>query len=70
MKKTARLENFPIMMFSIVMGLSGLSIAYQKASHLFHFTRLIPNLLAALTSAVFVAIAITYVVKYFKYRAE
>ncbi len=70
MKKTARLENFPIMMFSIVMGLSGLSIAYQKASHLFHFTRLIPNLLAGLTSAVFVAIAITYVVKYFKYRAE
>ncbi|MEA3362872.1 MAG: SLAC1 anion channel family protein [Thermodesulfobacteriota bacterium] len=70
MKKAARLENFPIMMFSIVMGLSGLSIAYQKASHLFHFTRLIPNFIAGLTSVVFVAIAITYIVKYFKYRAE
>ncbi|MFK5927442.1 MAG: SLAC1 anion channel family protein [Desulfuromusa sp.] len=70
MKKSARLENFPIMMFSITMGLSGLSIAHRKASHLFHFTRLIPDLLAGLTSVVFVAIALTYIVKYFKYRAE
>ena len=70
MKKTARLENFPIMMFSIVMGLSGLSIAYQKGSHLFHFSRLIPNLLAGLTTLVFIAITVTYIVKYFKFQDE
>ena len=70
MKKTARLENFPIMMFSITMGLSGLSIAYQKASHLFHFSRFPSDLLAGLTSLVFIAIAITYIVKYLKYRDE
>ncbi len=35
MTKQARLENFPIMMFAIVMGMSGLSIAYEKAAHLF-----------------------------------
>lgn len=70
MKTSARLENFPIMMFAIVMGLSGLSIAYQKASHLFHFTRLIPNVLAGLTSVVFVVIAATYIAKYVKFRAE
>ncbi len=70
MKEPARLENFPIMMFSIIMGLSGLSIAYQKASHLFHFTRIIPNFLAGLTSFLFVTIAIIYIIKYLKYPDE
>ena len=70
MKEPARLENFPIMMFSIVMGLSGLSIAYQKGSHLFHFSHFIPNLLAGLTTLVFIAITVTYIVKYFKYQDE
>lgn len=70
MKKSARIENFPIMMFAIVMGLSGLTIAYQKAAHLFHLTHLIPNVLAGLTSVVFIAIAITYTIKFIKYRTE
>ncbi len=70
MKTSARLENFPIMMFAIVMGMSGLSIAYQKASQLFHFTHVIPNVLAAVTSIIFVAIAITYLLKFLKYPQQ
>jgi len=70
MKTSARLENFPIMMFAIVMGMSGLSIAYQKAAHLFHFTTIIPNILAALTSIIFVAITLTYLVKFLKYPQQ
>lgn len=58
------------MMFAVVMGLSGLSIAYQKASHLFHFTVVIPNTLAALTTIVFIAIAVTYLLKFLKYPQQ
>ena len=70
MKTTARLENFPIMMFAIVMGLSGLSIAYQKAAQLFHLPTLIPAFLALLTSLVFVAIVSTYLLKFLKYPQQ
>ncbi len=70
MKTSARLENFPIMMFAIVMGMSGLTIAYQKGAQLFHFSHLIPNVLAALTSMIFVAIALTYLVKFIKYPQQ
>ena len=70
MKTTARLENFPIMMFAIVMGLSGLSIAYQKAAHLFHLSTLIPSLLAILTSLVFISITVTYLLKLLKYPQQ
>ena len=32
-----RLKYFPIMMFAIVMGLSGLTIVYQKAGEILGF---------------------------------
>ena len=58
------------MMFAIVMGLSGLSIAYQKAAQLFHLPTLIPAFLALLTSLVFVAIVSTYLLKFLKYPQQ
>ena len=58
------------MMFAIVMGLSGLSIAYQKAAHLFHLSTLIPSLLAILTSLVFISITVTYLLKLLKYPQQ
>ncbi|WP_331774982.1 SLAC1 anion channel family protein [Sulfurospirillum sp. 1612] len=70
MKTSARLENFPIMMFAITMGLSGLSIAYQKAAHLFHCSSLIPSILVALTTITFIAISLTYATKFIMYRQE
>ena len=31
-----RLQNFPVMMFAIVMGLTGLALAFQKAEHILY----------------------------------
>ena len=32
--KATRLENFPISFFAMMMGLAGLTIAWEKAQHL------------------------------------
>jgi tellurite resistance protein len=58
-----RIENFPIMMFTIVMGFSGLTIAYQKAVHVLHFPQEIAILMLVVTSLVFVGVSALYVVK-------
>jgi len=67
MKTSARLQNFPIMMFAIIMGLSGLTIAYQKAAQLFDFSTLVPLALATVTSLAFINVAVTYLLKFLKY---
>ena len=70
MKTSARLENFPIMMFAITMGLSGLSIAYEKAAHLFKFSLYISTVLVILTTIIFIGISITYLLKFLLFRSE
>ncbi len=69
-KTSARLENFPIMMFAITMGMSGLSIAYGKAAHLFGFSMYISTVLVGLTSIIFIGISITYLLKFLLFRSE
>lgn len=63
-----RLKFFPIMMFATVMGLSGLTITYQKAAQWLGFPHLIGSIFAAITTLVFFVVAAIYVVKYFKYK--
>lgn len=65
-----RLQFFPIMMFAIVMGFSGLTIVYQKAAGWFSFPHSIGNTLAALDTFLFFLIAGIYIVKIFKYPVE
>ncbi len=62
-----RLKFFPIMMFAIVMGLSGLTIVFQKAHEFFGFSELISNTLVVLVTSVFIIISLIYLVKMFKY---
>lgn len=62
-----RLKFFPIMMFAIVMGMSGLAIMYQKATLWLSFPSLIATVLMAITTLLFVVIALVYLVKYSKY---
>lgn len=63
-----RLKFFPIMMFAIVMGLSGLTIMYQKAALWLNFPTLIGTCLMSLTTLVFLIVSITYLSKFFKYK--
>lgn len=65
-----RLQFFPIMMFAIVMGLSGLTIVFQKAHEILGLNVLISNVLLVVDSFVFVLIILTYMAKILKYFDE
>ena len=65
-----RLQFFPIMMFAITMGLSGLTIAYMKASELFGFPHLISRSMVWLVTGVFILIALGYLAKLIRYPQE
>ncbi len=62
-----RLKHFPIMMFAIVMGMSGLTIMYQKAAYFLGFSHLIGTALMTITTVVFFLVSLIYITKYFKY---
>ena len=57
-----RLKFFPIMMYAIVMGMSGLTISYQKAAHWIGFPHIIGSTLMYITTLIFfiVSIILTY----------
>lgn len=63
-----RLKFFPIMMYAIVMGLSGLTITYQKAAIWLNFPHIIGEILMYVTTAVFIAVSYIYLKKFFKYK--
>jgi len=62
-----RLKFYPIMMFAIVMGMGGLTIAYQKAGEFLNFPKVIGHYMMYVALALFVVIAGIYVIKLFKY---
>lgn len=66
-KLSNKLENFPIMMFAIVMGFSGLTIVYQKAALWVGFSHIFANFLAILDSFLFFAIVFVYIAKIIKH---
>ena len=63
-----RLKFFPIMMFAITMGLSGLTITYQKASLWLDFPHLLGDILMYVTTAVFLTVSFIYIKKVIKYK--
>ncbi|MEF3191142.1 MAG: SLAC1 anion channel family protein [Campylobacterales bacterium] len=65
-----RLRFFPIPFFAVVMGLSGLAIAWQKAHHLFNAPKIIYEGLLFLSLATFVLITLLYALKAIRYPEE
>lgn len=65
-----RIKNFPIMMFAIVMGLSGLTIVYQKAAAWLGFPAILASGLTLIVTIVFLMIAFLYLAKLFFYFEE
>ena len=63
----SRLKHFPAPLFAVVMGLTGLAIAYQKAAHFFGYPKIIGTSLVYLAIAVFTVFAVTYLIKLIKY---
>ncbi len=62
-----RLKFYPIMMFAIVMGISGLTIAYQKAAEFIGFPHIIGSVMMYIALALFIVIALVYIIKFIKY---
>jgi tellurite resistance protein len=65
-----RLQFFPVMMFAIVMGLSGLSLVLKKLSEVLYFPALIADILGLVSSIVFILILGNYLLKLFRYKEE
>lgn len=60
---STRLNHFPIMMFAITMGLSGIAIVYQKATLWLGLPSSINLTLIILATLIFITIASTYALK-------
>jgi tellurite resistance protein len=67
--ETNRLAHFPVAFFSVVMGLTGLAIAWAKAEQLFGLTVQISTALLMLAVLVFVAVAGLYGAKALRHPA-
>jgi tellurite resistance protein len=65
-----RLQYFPVMMFTITMGLAGLSLAYQKAHHVLEIPILIGNALAYVSLILFMLISAMYMLKSARYPTQ
>src|SRR6218665_1399987 len=65
-----RLQFFPIMMFAIVMGLSGLTMVYKRVNEVLYFPSFISILMMIVTSVIFLLILYFYTLKLMKYKNE
>ena len=65
-----RLQFFPIMMFAIVMGLAGLTLVFEKISHVFYLPSIISTLMILLTLGVYTTVLFTYGKKILKHKEE
>jgi len=70
MSQNSRIALFPISFFAIVMGLSGLTIAWEKAQHVFAINLPINPFLITITVTVFVLLLIIYGTKFMIHRSE
>ncbi|MFA5083233.1 MAG: SLAC1 anion channel family protein [Hydrogenophilaceae bacterium] len=68
--ESARLKNFPISWFAMVMGLAGFTIAWSRAEDIFGLGFALSPVLLALTAGVFVALAGLFAAKAMKYPQE
>ncbi len=68
MQPANRLQNMPISFFAMVMGLVGLTIAWEKASDLYHFSIAIYSTLLIQSVLVFVILAGLYLYKGINFR--
>ena len=68
MSSTSRLQNFPISFFAMIMGMSGLTIAWEKAQQVFTLDLMMDRALTPFTTALFISLVALYAAKVVKYR--
>jgi tellurite resistance protein len=65
-----RLKNFPISFFAVVMGLTGATIAWQRAETIWGLNAVVSSTLLAISSVIFAVIMIVYAIKIIRYPDE
>lgn len=65
-----RLKNFPISWFAMIMGMSGFTIAWSRAEHVFGLGFALSPVLLPITAALFGLLATIYLAKAAKYPQE
>lgn len=67
LKPTSKLQNFPIMFYVVVMGLSGLGIAYERIDNIFNISDVVFDILKYIATLVFGVVSVFYMFKALKY---
>ena len=70
MVKDLRLNNFPVSFFSVILGLAGFSIAFQKVEEIFLLPIHLSGFFLWFTVAVFFLLTATYLFKFIKLPQE
>jgi len=65
---TSRLENFPVSFFSMIMGMAGLTIAWEKAHRTLGIGPELAHSLILLTCGVFLVLLLIYTTKIMRHR--
>jgi len=65
----SRLEHFPISFFAVIMGLAGLTLAWEKAQSVFQIDLHINTVLVTATGALFLLMLVLYLSKITSYRS-
>jgi len=68
MSTSPRIRNMPISFFAMIMGLTGLTIAWEKTCHLYQLHSGIYLWLLALSASAFLLLAAMYLYKIIRYR--
>lgn len=66
----SRLQFFPVMMFAVIMGFSGITLAYKKASEVFLLPEIIYQILSYITACIALIIALLYIIKLIRFTDE
>ncbi len=69
-EKVSRLKFFPITFFATVMGMAGLTIAWEKGQHVFHAELGLTVPLVSVTTGLFVLLVLVYLAKAVLYTEE
>lgn len=60
---SSRLEHFPITFFAMVMGLTGLTLAWEQATQVFMFPDITGQILLVVSAAIFLMVTLIYLLK-------
>ncbi|MDY0193757.1 MAG: SLAC1 anion channel family protein [Aliarcobacter butzleri] len=65
-----RLQFFPIMMFAVIMGLSGLTLVYERMTSVFFFPISVAMAILVVTISLFFLVLFFYILKIIRFKEE